>query len=132
LTTHADARLRTMQMLEAPMCSASSGHLDSTDRADYVVVAEGSSPERQCAIVCHEVAHSLLGHSHDESPGNTLIESGLLQSVDPELANDVVEARHAYAHTRESDAEVVATYISVKLRRRVMRGGNTYYDSLWQ
>lgn len=126
------ARGRNMQLLVAPLGSAISGLLVSTDKADYVVVAEGSSPERQCAIACHEVAHSLLGHSHAESPGSALVESGLLQGVDPELARDVVAARHAYAHTRETDAETVATYISVKLRRRVMRGGHTYYDELWQ
>ena len=132
LAAMSTARGRTMQLLVAPLDSTISGLLVSTDQADYVVAAEGSSPERQCAIVCHEVAHALLGHSHDESPGSTLIESGLLQGVDPRLARDVVAARHAYAHTRETDAETVATYISIKLRRRVMRGGHTYYDELWQ
>lgn len=126
------ARRRDMQLLVAPLGSAVSGLLVSTDQADYVVVAEGSSPERQCAIVCHEVAHSLLGHNHDESLSSTLTESGLLKGVNPQLARDVVAARHAYAHTRETDAETVATHISVKLRRRVMRGGHTYYDELWQ
>ncbi|HLR96154.1 MAG TPA: hypothetical protein VK053_16655 [Jiangellaceae bacterium] len=131
LSAMSTARDRTMQLLVAPLGSAISGLLVSTGLTDYVVVAEGSSPERQCAIICHEVAHALLGHSHHENPGSALIESGLLQRVDPGLARDVVAARHAYAHTKEIDAETVATYISIKLRRRVMRGGHTYYDDLW-
>ena len=132
LTEISASRGRPMHLLVAPLGSSVSGLLVSTNHADYVVVAEGSSPERQCAIVCHEVAHSLLGHSHDDPPGSSLVDSGLLQGVDPKLARDVVAARHAYAHTQETDAEIVATYISIKLRRRVMRGGHTYYDDLWQ
>src|SRR5699024_12785376 len=60
LSAMSTARDRTMQLLVAPLGSAISGLLVSTGLTDYVVVAEGSSPERQCAIICHEVAHALL------------------------------------------------------------------------
>lgn len=126
------ARNRAMKLLIAPLGSTVSGLLVSTKQADYVVVAEGSSPERQCAIVCHEVAHALLGHDHSGLLGSSLLEAGLLQGLQPTLARNAVAARHAYAHTTETDAETVATYISIKLRRRVLRGGHTYYDELWR
>lgn len=125
-------RGRPMTLLVAPLASAVSGILISTEKADYVAVSEGASPERQCAIVCHEIAHALLGHDEDRPLSESLLESGLLRGLDPSLIHSVVAARHAYAHSSETDAEIVATYISVELRRRVMRGGHTYYDELWR
>lgn len=125
------ARGRTMSLLTAPLDSSVSGLLISTSRADYVVVAEGASPERLVSIVCHEVAHALLGHSHEGSLSEQLLAAGLLRGIEPELAKSVVAARKAYAHTHEQDAETVATHISIALRRRVMRGGHTRYDERW-
>lgn len=124
-------RDREMTILTAPLTSPVSGLLIATEKADYVVVGDEASPERQVAIVCHEVAHLLLGHDDKESLSSGLIESGLLQRLNPELVRSVVAGRHAYAHTVELDAETVATHISIQLRRRVMRGGHTYYDELW-
>lgn len=124
-------RDREITILTAPLTSPVSGLLIATGKADYVVVGDEASPERQVAIVCHEVAHLLLGHDDKESLGSGLIESGLLQGLSPELVRSVVAGRHAYAHTTELDAETVATHISIQLRRRVMRGGHTYYDELW-
>lgn len=124
-------RGREMTILTAPLTSPVSGLLIATGKADYVVVGDEASPERQVAIVCHEVAHLLLGHDDKESLSSGLIESGLLQGLNPELVRSVVAGRHAYAHTVELDAETVATHISIQLRRRVMRGGHTYYDELW-
>lgn len=124
-------RGRSITILSAPLASPLSGLLISTNKTDYVVVGEEASPERQVAIVCHEVAHLLLGHDRQDSLSAGLIESGLLQGLNPELVRSVVAGRHAYAHTTELDAETVATHISIQLRRRVMRGGHTYYDELW-
>lgn len=124
-------RGREMKILTAPLASPVSGLLITTEKADYVVVGEDASPERQASIVCHEVAHLLLGHDQQESLSAGLIESGLLRGLDPELVRSVVAGRHAYAHTTEMNAETVATHISIQLRRRIMRGGHTYYDELW-
>lgn len=124
-------RRRATHLLVTPLTSSVSGLLISTAKADYVVVSEGASPERLCAIVCHEVAHALLGHDHGGSLGSELLESGLLKGLHPELVSSVVAARNAYEHTSEVDAETVATYISTELRRRVMRGGHTYFDDRW-
>lgn len=124
-------RGREMTILTAPLTSPVSGLLIATGKADYVIVGDEASPERQVAIVCHEVAHLLLGHDDKESLSSGLIESGLLQGLNPKLVRSVVAGRNAYAHTTEMDAETVATHISIQLRRRVMRGGHTYYDELW-
>ncbi|WP_341855735.1 hypothetical protein [Brachybacterium sp. GPGPB12] len=114
------------------MESALSGLLISTEQADYIAVAEKASPERLAAIVCHEIAHALLGHDHEGSLGQELLETGLLSGLDARLADSVVAARQAYAQTAETDAETVATHISIELRRRLMRGGHTYYDERWR
>src|SRR5690625_7782883 len=105
LTEISASRGRPMHLLVAPLGSSVSGLLVSTNHADYVVVAEGSSPERQCAIVCHEVAHSLLGHSHDDPPGSSLVDSGLLQGVDPKLARNIVEIGRASCREEEYSYE---------------------------
>lgn len=125
-------RGRTMMLLSAPLGNSVSGLLISTDHADYIAVSEEASPERLAAIVCHEVAHALLGHDHEGSVGKELVSSGLLNGIDASLADSVVAARQAYAHTAETDAETVATYLSIELRRRLMRGGHTYYDERWR
>ncbi len=127
-----ETRGRPMTLLLAPLEQAVSGVLISTDHADYIAVSDQASPERKCAIVCHEIAHALLGHDDARPLSKSLIDSGLLRGIDPALVHAVVACRHAYAHTTETDAETVATYISVELRRRVMRGGHTYYDVLWR
>lgn len=132
LAAVSESRGRPMTMIVAPLASSVSGVLISTEQADYVAVSTDASPERQCAIVCHEVAHALLGHGQDHSLGSSLVQTGLLQGLDPELVRSVVAARQAYEETAETDAETVATYISVGLRRRVMRGGHTYYDERWR
>lgn len=132
LTSLSRARERNITILSAPLDSAISGLLISTEQADYIAVSDGASPERFVAIVCHEVAHALLGHDHSHAIGEEILETGLLQIVNPELAGSAVAARRAYAHTDESEAEVVATYLSVELRRRVMRGGHTFYDERWR
>lgn len=131
LTNLSRTRDRRISILTAPLASPLSGLLIATGKADYVVVGDEASPERQVAIVCHEVAHLLLGHDDNQSLSAGLIESGLLQGLNPELVRSVIAGRQAYAHTTELDAETVATHISIQLRRRVMRGGHTYYDELW-
>lgn len=125
-------RGRPMVLLSTPFVQSVSGALLCTRQTDYVAVSEHTSPERTCAIICHEVAHGLLEHDHKGSLSSSLVETGLMDGIDPELIDAVVAARKAYAHTAESDAEVVATRISVELRRRVMRGGHTHYDQLWR
>lgn len=127
-----EARGRPIRLLVSPLSEAVSGVLISTEKADYIAVSEGASPERQVAIVCHEVAHVLLGHDHQGSLTSSLVDTGLLSGLDPKLVSAVVAGRQAHAETVEIDAELVATYISVELRKRIMRGGHTHFDDRWQ
>lgn len=127
-----ESRGRPLRVLTAALESKISGLLISTDRADYIAASEQASPERLAAIVCHEVAHTLLGHDHSKPVGQELVDSGLLRGIDSRLADSVIATRQAYAHTDEADAETVATYVSIELRRRVMRGGNTFFDERWR
>ena len=130
---HLSARRgRPIRLLVEPLPEAVSGVLMSTPRADYVAVSKEASPERQVSVVCHEIAHVLLGHDHPDSLASSLVETGLLSGLNPELVKSVVAGRQAYATTVEEDAELVATYVSVELRKRVMRGGNTHFDEHWQ
>jgi acetyl esterase/lipase len=134
LQRFAERRGRPITVLEADFDASVSGMLIATQRADYIAVPSGASPERRSAIVCHEVAHMLLGHDHeDKKPlSQTLLDSGLLAGISEELAGSVVAARCSYMHPDEVDAEVIATYLAAELRRRVMRGGDTYYDARWR
>lgn len=132
LVNLSEVRGRPMKLISAPLDQSVSGVLICTKKADYIGVSEHASPERTCAIICHEVAHALLGHDHEKSLSKSLVETGLLDGLDPKLVNAVVAGRQAYSHSLEADAETVATHISVALRRRVMRGGHTYYDELWR
>ena len=125
-------RERPLSLLRAPLGSKTSGLWIATKKADYIAVAESASPERLAAIVCHEIAHILLGHEHEKSVGQGLLSAGLLKNFDPELADSIVAARTAYSYTVEADAERVATLISIELRRRDLRGGHTFYDELWR
>lgn len=134
LERFAERRGRPITVLEADFDASVSGMLIATQRADYIAVPSGASPERRSAIVCHEVAHMLLGHDHDDKRplSQTLADSGLLAGIDAELAGSVVAARCSYMHPDEVDAEVIATYLAAELGRRVMRGGDTYYDARWR
>lgn len=125
-------RGRPMTLLKVPLDRTVSGALISTATADYIAVSQDTSPERECAIVCHEVAHALLGHDHQQSLSGSLTQTGLLNGIDQSLAESVVAGRQAYAHTTEADAETVATYLAVELRRRIMRGGFSHFDDRWR
>lgn len=126
-----ESRGRPMRLLEADLERSVSGLLICTEKSDYVAVSSDASPERRCAVICHEVAHALLGHDDHDSLSSTLVDTGLLTGLDEELVEAVVAARHAYAHADEADAEIVATHVSAELRRRVLRGGQKYHDTLW-
>ena len=120
-----------MRLLIESLPDSLSGALLSTKDADHIAVDQGAPPERKVAIACHEVAHALLGHDHHGSVGSSLVDFGLLRGLSPELIKSVIAGRQAFASTVEAGAELVATHLSVQLRKRVMRGGNTHFDDRW-
>lgn len=107
-----------------------SGLWISTDDSDYIAYARNASPERACAIVCHEIGHALLGHQHLDLADQVLA-SGHFTALSPDLVRATLAARHGYATPEEQDAELVGTHLSAGLRRRLERGGNLYTDERW-
>lgn len=132
LTRFSQTRGRSMTLLSADLDESVSGVLIVTRKADYIALDPRTSPERRYAIVCHEVAHAILGHDHASPLSASLIDSGLLRGIDPDLVRSVVAARTAYTDRTETDAEVVATYLSAELLRRGSCGGYTFYDDRWK
>lgn len=82
-----------------------------TKRADYLVIDEPTTPSRRAAIICHEVAHILLGHTPD------ITSSEVIASAMPDLSPELIAralARHAYASEDEANAEELGTLIGAE------------------
>ena len=82
-----------------------------TKRADYLVIDEPTTPSRRSAIICHEVAHILLGHTPK------ITTSEVIASAMPDLSPELVArtlARHAYASEDETNAEKLGTLIGAE------------------
>ena len=82
-----------------------------TKRADYLVIDEPTTPSRRAAIICHEVAHILLGHTPDIT--NSEVIAAAMPDLSPELIARAL-ARHAYATDDEADAEELGTLIGAE------------------
>lgn len=82
-----------------------------TNRADYLVIDEPTTPSRRSAIICHEVAHILLGHAPD------IVNSEVIAAAMPNLSPELVAralARHAYGSDDEAEAEELGTLIGAE------------------
>jgi hypothetical protein len=82
-----------------------------TKNADYLVIDDPTTPSRRAAIICHEVAHILLGHTPD------ITTSDLVAAAMPDLSPELIAralARHAYATDDEADAEELGTLIGAE------------------
>jgi hypothetical protein len=82
-----------------------------TKRADYLVVDEPTTPSRRAAIICHEVAHILLGHTPDVATADLVAVA--MPDLSPELIARAL-ARHAYATADEAEAEELGTLIGAE------------------
>jgi hypothetical protein len=82
-----------------------------TTAADYVVIDDPTTPSRRAAIICHEVAHILLGHSPDITTSDLV--AAALPNLSPELVARAL-ARHAYATEDEAEAEELGTLIGAE------------------
>jgi hypothetical protein len=82
-----------------------------TKRADYLVIDEPTTPSRRAAIICHEVAHILLGHTPDFTTSEVI--AAAMPDLSPELIARAL-ARHAYATDDEADAEELGTLIGAE------------------
>lgn len=85
----------------------------ATERADYLVIDDPTTPSRRAAIICHEVAHILLGHEGQVEGGSAVIPSIAAPDLSPELIARAM-ARHDYEDGVEAEAEQAATLIGAE------------------
>lgn len=104
-------RGRPVHVLDYPLNSAGpSGFWIGTSSGDYIVCSAGTTPTRRAAIVCHELAHMLLGHEpevEDVEAAQAVVQL-LAPDLDPLVAARFL-ARHGYEGPAEKDAEAAAT-----------------------
>jgi hypothetical protein len=84
------------------------------DGADIVHYSEGTTAWHQQHIICHEMAHMILGHH-----GAALTESArehLLPGLDPAMVVNVLR-REGYESTQELEAEHLGTLLSRRLEQ---------------
>lgn len=112
----ATSRSRTITLM--PIClpeDAPSGLWIATGARDYIVYPDDADAQWRSGIVCHEIAHMLLGH--DPRPGTSDL-GGLVAaaapSIDPQVAARFLH-RHGYADAVEADAENLGTRLAAEL-----------------
>jgi hypothetical protein len=111
-------RGRPLSLLAAelgPM--APTGMWVATDHADYIVYPADASSAERAAVICHELAHMLLGHQPEAQMDRvSQMARTVAPSIDPDVARRILQ-RHGYAEQVEADAERLATVLVTKLAR---------------
>ncbi len=114
-------RGRAMRVLNYPLDAAGpSGLWIGTSSGDYIVCSADTTPTRRAAIVCHELAHMLLGHEPEvgDAAAAQAVARVLAPDVDPLVAARFL-ARHGYEGPAEEDAEAAATaFVTVAANRQ--------------
>lgn len=116
------SRDRPIHVLEVavPTESPSGGWFACTN-ADYVVVDATSTLSRRAAIVCHEIAHILLGHQGEPLTSSQL---GLLApSLNPSVAARFL-GRHGYDSEVEHEAELLGTKLAAAAEQARFNNGD--------
>ncbi|GAA4550743.1 hypothetical protein GCM10023192_76060 [Amycolatopsis samaneae] len=93
------------------------GLLAATDRADYVFYRTDTSPLHQEHILLHEMGHLVCGHTGSGELSEA-IAAALLPNLSAALVRRVL-GRTVYARRQEQEAELVASLIMHRVRRRV-------------
>jgi len=91
------------------------------DGVDLIVVPDRIGSSQRTAIICHEVAHILLGHV-PLGVGSDL--DGLVELVAPHVDVSVAKqilGRFSYADDLEAEAEAFGTILVTKLAERSRR-----------
>lgn len=102
-------RGKPIRVLDMPIPPTSpSGGWFACENDDYLVVDVASTQSRRAAIICHELAHILLGHQGDVLGSDQL--SILAPSMDPVVAARFL-GRHGYATQIEQEAELLGTQL---------------------
>ena len=115
----ARSRGRPIVLLGAAFeADAPSGVWIVTELRDYIGYPSDAPAARRAAIVCHEVAHMLLGHDPPAGTGGLAsLAAAAAPTLDPDVAARFL-ARHGYAGGEEADAEGLGTWLAAELARR--------------
>lgn len=93
----------------------------ATERNDWIVVPKRIGSAQRTAIICHELAHILLGHVPLGSDSDLDAFARLVgPNVDPSIATRIL-ARFCYADDLEAEAEALGTLLATKLAQRAER-----------
>ncbi|MFB9904770.1 ImmA/IrrE family metallo-endopeptidase [Allokutzneria oryzae] len=115
--TLARQRGRPIELVELPTRpSTPCGVLAATDRADYIFYAADTSALHQEHILLHELGHLLCGHA-----GDAVVDSAVASVLVPNLSTDLVRrvlGRTSYSEEKEQEAELLASLILHRARRR--------------
>lgn len=95
-----------------------SGYWAPTPDVDYILHADSITAEHRETVVCHEIAHMVLGHEAREGLMDT---RALAPSISPEVAARFL-TREGYPDEIEADAEMLATLIAAELVARADAG----------
>lgn len=82
---------------------------------DYIICAQGMAAGHKRVVVCHELAHMLLGHSPREGHLDAAV---FAPDVGAGLASRFL-CRQGYGNRDEADAESLATVLATTLAARV-------------
>lgn len=104
------SRGRPIHVLDMPIPpTAPSGGWWACENDDYLVVDVASTQSRRAAIICHELAHILLGHKGDPLDADQL--SILAPTMNPAVAARFL-GRHGYTTQVEQQAESLGTQLA--------------------
>ena len=114
VSTVATRRGRPITVLDTELDGGLTGLWIATPTSDYIVIDQGCTASRRAAVLCHEVAHMLLGHL-----GAPVSEdlATLAPTLRPTLAGRFL-TRHGYTEPDEHAAEHLATYLVAEHARR--------------
>lgn len=93
-----------------------SGYWICTATSEYIFYPADCNHDQRAVIICHELAHMLLGHH----PENAVDLGELAPTIAPAVAARFL-ARHRYKSAMEADAEHMATQLTTELARRADR-----------
>ena len=112
------ARRRAIHLLGADLGpTGPTGMWIATEHGDYIVHPVDASAAERTAVICHELAHMLLGHQ-PEDDGKAWQQ--MAATVAPDIATEVAQrflGRHGYADRLEADAEHLGTVLVTQLAR---------------
>lgn len=112
-------RKRRIKVLECELGEMNPSALwAQTADTDYIFCPSGAAAEHRRVMVCHELAHMLLGHE----PATGEVD---LSGVAPSIAPAVIAgffARHGYEDEVEAETELLATQLATELARRDAAG----------